>query len=292
MDDTRQAVEDLYEAYGQAFSALDPDGAASYWHAPSIRAFPDRVAYTPTTAVRREEFAETTEDIGETAYDHSEAASLGIHVLSDDLALGNPVWDRFDVDGERIVRFSPLHLLRRTDDGWRLAARSSRRSTDPLTFESVQPADIGLTRGNNIWPDPPAEIREFLEEYGRAFATLDVDELLPYWHLPTAFVTPEGVRGLPTADEAEEMVSYLKGELEPRDYAESEAVAIYAHELDDNLVVADVLWHRYDTGGERIDRFASLMLLRETDEGWKIVVVAPHSAETMVSMSLESDAEN
>jgi hypothetical protein len=291
MDDTRQAVEDLYEAYGTAFSAMDPEGAASYWHAPSIRAFPDRVAYTPTAAARTDEFESTIEEIAETPYDHSEAVSINVHVLSDSLVLGNPVWDRLDADGERIVRFSPLHLLRRTDDGWRLTGRSSRASNQPLEFRSVQPEDIGLTRGNNIWPDPPREIREFLEEYGRAFETLDPDEILPYWHLPTAFVTPEGVRGLPTPNEAEEMVAYLQDELEPQDYAQSEAVAIYAHELDDGLVVADVLWHRYDTAGERIDRFASLMLLRETDDGWTIVLVSPHSADTMVSMAVEEDAE-
>jgi hypothetical protein len=285
MNDTQDAIRERYEAYGQAFSAMDPVAAASYWHAPSIRAFPDRVAYTATRADRQADFAATIEDLAETPYDHSEAASLGVYPLSESVAIGNPVWDRFDADGDRLERFSPLHLLRRTEDGWQLTARSTRRSPDGLAFQPVEPDTAGvLGDGPDVWPEPSPDVRSFFADYARAFETLDVAEILPFWHLPTAFLTDEGVRGITSRDEAEAMVEALRADLRPQDYARSEAVAIYAHDLDDSLAIADVLWHRFDDEGERIDRFAALTLLRETADGWTIVVVAPHAPETMVAV--------
>ena len=286
MTDTQDAIRERYEAYGRAFSAMDPAAAASYWHAPSIRAFPDRVAYTATREDRQAEFAATIDDLAGTAYDHSEAASLGIYPLSDAVAIANPVWDRFDADGARLERFSPLHLLRRTADGWQLTARSTRRAPDGLAFQPIEPDTAGvLGDGPDVWPDPSPDVRSFFADYAQAFETLAVEEILPYWHLPTAFVTDDVVRGITSRADAEAMVEALREDLRAQDYARSEAVAIYSHELDDSLAIADVLWHRFDGQGDRIDRFAALMLLRKTSDGWTIVVVAPHAADTMVALS-------
>ena len=286
-DDLLESVRRHYEEYGRGFSALDPDAAVSHWGAPSIRMSPDGVTLDATVEGRRQGFADATERLAATDYDHSDPMGIRAHTLSDSLALSSVVWERVTAEEDLIARFSPLHLLRRADDGWKFTARASRRSDDPITMRAVDRGSGGEERaaGSDALPEAPEGIEAFFEEYGRAFSTLDGETIAAHWNLPTLVVPPEDVRAVASTAEVETLFDGLDEELRSRGYDRSEAMEVYAHELDDGVVAADVLWHRYAEDGDVIERFAAFHLLLETDDGWKLVVIARHPPENMVSLA-------
>ena len=285
-DDATAAIRRHYETYGRAFSAFDAAGAAAAWNRPSIRASTDGVAFDPAATDRTDGFAETMAQLGETDYDHSVLADLRVHLLSGRLALGNPVWDRRTADDDRIVRFSPLHLLRRTDDGWRLVARASRDRAVPLDFGPFDEHD-----GEGPAVDAPDDIAAFLDSYARAFGSLEADEILPAWNLPTLFVTDDGVISLPDRDAGAGFLDSLRETLYSRNYARSEVGAAHAHVLDEGLAVADVRWDRFDEAGECLERLPVVHFLRETPDGWTLVANAPHDREGMVAVGDSATAD-
>lgn len=275
-EDGHESIRRLYEEYGRSFSGLDPDASVAYWHAPSIRVSPDGVRLDATAAERRDGFVAAIEALGTTAYDHSEAMAVRAHALSGSLALSNVVWHRLTDDGDVLSRFAPLHLLTRTDEGWRFLARSSRRSDDPVTMRSV--ADEAADGGQ-----APAAIEAFFEEYARALSTRDGGEIAAHWHHPALDVSPDGVRALTSAAAVAALFDPADG-TDQRDGGRTEATAVYAHELDDSAALADVRWRRYPAGGTVLDRAATVHLLTETDDGWRLVLNARHPPETLVSL--------
>lgn len=259
-DDAHGFVRDLYDEYGGAFSGLDADASTHYWHAPSIRTGPREVRLDATDAERRAGFVDAIDDLRPTDYDHSESVAMTSRRLSDSLALTCVVWERLTTAGEVMARFSPIHLLRRTDDGWRFLARATRRSTDPLELREADPAE----------PSAPESIESAVEEYAGALATGDADAIARHWTLPTLVVSPERVRAVTTPEEAAPLVE--EGAL-----AEGgDVVRVHAHESDDAVAVADVVWDR--DGG----RVATFHLLHETDGRWRVLLTARHPAGTAV----------
>lgn len=307
-DDLQRTVEQLYDEYGRDFSALDPDAAASYWHEPSVRAFPDRVEFDATEADRRDGFAATIADLEDTDYDHSEPVTVRTHRLSESLALSNVVWERRTADGAVLDRFSPLHLLCRTDEGWQFAARASRRSDEPIEMRAVGGDAVdtdraagatGVTGASGAAGDAEAAgdtgasggsaaIEAFEAEYVRAFSTLEPTEIAALWNLPTLVAAPDRVGAVTSMAEAERLLQGLCDRLRASDYEQSEVVAIHAAELDEAVGAAEVRWHRLDGDGDVLERVATLHLLRETDDGWTVVAVASHPLEGLVAVGESS----
>lgn len=268
-------VAAFYGEYGSDFSALDAPAAAAHWHAPSIRAFTDRVAFDATEASRRDGFETAVTALAETDYDHSERVALRTHGLSEALALSNVVWERVTDEGDLMVRFSPLHLLYRTDDGWKLTGRASRRSNDPMAL-SPGPKN-----------EAPPAIRSFFEEYAAAFSTLDPDVIAGYWHCPTLLAGDGGVQAVGPTEEATALIGRMADDLRSRGYERSEFASVDAAEVDDGVAVAEVVWRRLDADGDLLEEFATFHVLRETDEGWKLVVVARHPVENAVAFPVD-----
>jgi hypothetical protein len=260
--DVHTEIRRHYEAYGRAFSEGDPDAAVEHWHAPSIRTSPDGVTLDAVTADRRAGFAAAIEDLDATAYDHSEAVAICSHALSDSLALSNVVWHRFTDDGAVQARFSPLHVLCRPDEDWRFVARATRRSDDPIAMRPAAMLD-GPSEAS-------AGIGAFLAEYAGAVSAGDGEAVAAAWYDPALVVAPEvrvvegAVGGAPVLGEGA-----------------VELVSAHAHELDDGVAVADVVWE-----GES-GRTATLAVLHRAGEGWRFVAVEQHPPEHAVAVGGE-----
>lgn len=257
--DVHTEIRRHYEAYGTAFSTLDPDAATEYWHAPSIRTDPDEVGLDAAIEDRHAGFTAAIVALEPTDYDHSEAVAICSHALSDSLALSNVVWHRLTDDGAVQARFSPLHVLRRTGAGWRFVARATRRSDDPI---AMRPAGATEERG-----EAPDAVAAFFEEYARAITTGDEDAVAAAWHDQSLVVSP-AVRTVTGPAEVEPVVG--RGEVE--------VTAVHAHELDAGVAVADVVWEADES------RVATLNLLHRTDQGWRLVAVGRHPPESAVTV--------
>ena len=265
-EDVHTEIRRHYEAYGGDFSGLDADAAVGHWHAPSIRTAPDGVTLDAAVADRWAGFAAAIEDLAATDYDHSEAVAIGAHRLSASLALSNVVWHRLTDDGTVMARFSPLHVLRWTGERWQFVARATRRSDDPLAMRPVGRRTEELEPART-----PGSVVDFVESYGRAVSTGDRDAVVAAWSRPSLVLAPDGVRAVTTAEEVEPLV---EGPVEPE--------AVYAHELDASVAVADVRWAHPD--GDAGGPTATVHLLHESVEGWQFVASGRHPPENLVAV--------
>lgn len=278
-DDPREPIERLYRSYGRDFSAFDAEAAAGHWHAPSIAVAPDEFAVYPTRADRAGRYADLIEEFRATDYARTEPIGIRVHGLTDRTAVSNVVWHRVTAGGDVITRFSPLHLLRKTAEGWRLVARSSRESDDPMAMSGIGEEGAGRSAGDE-------RVREsvvgFVEAYADVFSTAEPAAASVHWHAPTLLLSPERARVAATDEACERVLDTVFEGLEADDYARSEAAETRVRPLDEGIALADVRWERYDAGGDVFDRFAALLLLRRAEGDWKIATVSRHPVETML----------
>ena len=282
--DLHAAITSRYHAYAEDFSAGDPDAAAAHWHAPSIAISPDGVVVYPTREARSERYAALAADLRETGYARSEPVEIRTHGLTPGTALSTIVWHRVTDEGTVLTRFSPLHLLRRTAGGWRFVARASRASADAMPMSAYGPtsgeagAEAAAVRES---------VADFVEAYARDFSTADPTRAAAHWNAPTLLLSAERARVVESRAAAEAVLGSVFEGLREHEYARSEATAVGVRPLDDGIALADVRWERLGADGEAFDRFASLFVLRETDDGFRLVVISRHPVETMLPIATE-----
>jgi uncharacterized protein (TIGR02246 family) len=125
-------------------------------------------------------------------------------------------------------------------------------------------------------PDTAAEVEQFVYEYAEEFSTADPAVIASHFHEPATLVGPDGVRVLETRDGVERLFTAILEGLHERDYGSSEAAGMEVDVLGPDRARATVEWVRYTTGGEELERLTTTHVFRRTDDGWKMVVLAPH----------------
>ena len=120
MDDTSTVTEVLYDYYA-AFSSLDPEVIAPYFHEPCIFISPQGV----TTALTRDDVKAVSRAIAESLrprdYNKSELTALQIKRMSDSAALATGVAVRYKIDGDELERVGVTYLFNKSDDRWKIA---------------------------------------------------------------------------------------------------------------------------------------------------------------------------
>ena len=121
-------------------------------------------------------------------------------------------------------------------------------------------------------------VRNTLDEYYRAFSTLNVQAILPYLNEPALLVGSLGVFPLPTPSAIEPIFGPVMERLRTRGYARSELDSQEVRILGTHSAFATGIAVRYGPGGEELERAGISYLLRKTDDAWKIVVMVLHDA--------------
>jgi|ERR1039458_3414060 ketosteroid isomerase-like protein len=121
-------------------------------------------------------------------------------------------------------------------------------------------------------------VREMLEEYYRAFSTLNVRAILPYLNEPAILVGPPGVMPLPTPSAIEPIFGPVMENLRTRGYGRSELGSQEIRILSPQSAFATGIAIRYKSDGTEFERASITYVLRKTDNGWKFVVMVLHGA--------------
>jgi ketosteroid isomerase-like protein len=127
--------------------------------------------------------------------------------------------------------------------------------------------------------DEAGAVAQFLTEYYRAFSTLDVDAILPYFHEPSLLIGPQGVFDAATRPELAGLFTMTMEGLRARGYGRSELSLQQLQILSATAAHARGVALRYKTDGQELDRAGVTYVLHKSEAGWKIAVVVLHDVE-------------
>ena len=112
--------------------------------------------------------------------------------------------------------------------------------------------------------------------YLRAFENLDPELVLPFYHLPTMFVAPQGVFVLADANTARTSLTQVMGQLRSQSYRRTEVANLVVRQLSPSLASCTGVFVRISTTGREIARLGFTYTLCSKAGSWQIVVALLH----------------
>ena len=122
-------------------------------------------------------------------------------------------------------------------------------------------------------------VNQVLADYYKAFSTLTVESILPYFHQPALLIGPSGVFALPTAEAVVSIFGPVMENLRQRKYLRSEFSLQQLRLLSATSALAIGVAIRYQTDGQEMERVGLTYLLHKDDSGWKFAVMALHDTD-------------
>ena len=115
-----------------------------------------------------------------------------------------------------------------------------------------------------------------LTDYYRAFSTLEVKAILPYFHEPSMLISSRGVITAPTSAAVAAALKPTLESLRAREFGRSELSVEIAKPLNasSTLVTGDAI--RYKRDGQELERVGITYILHKAESGWKIAVIVLH----------------
>ena len=127
--------------------------------------------------------------------------------------------------------------------------------------------------------DDKAAVAQVLNDYYRAFSTLDAEAVKALFHEPWQLVSPAGV-GVGTTRAALAAVFQPAMEaLRARGFATSELINLHLKRLSAATMIAGGVAVRRKTDGEELERAGVVYLMQKTNTGWQIATIVIHDAD-------------
>ena len=120
--------------------------------------------------------------------------------------------------------------------------------------------------------NPESAFREYIQ----AFETLDPEVALPFYHLPSLFIAPQGVVAAPDAETARALLTQFMGQLRGQSYRRTEVSGLEVRSLSSGLASCTGVFVRFNADGMAIARVGFTYTMRLTDSAWKLVVAMIH----------------
>lgn len=124
-----------------------------------------------------------------------------------------------------------------------------------------------------------ADVKQFLEAYYRAFSTLDLDVIVPYFHEPFLFIGPAGVFVVPDGAALADAFAPAIDDLRSKGYGRSELNLEQLNMLSAATALARGVALRYKRDGQELERAGVTYLLQKSGEEWKIAVLVLHDPD-------------
>ena len=125
--------------------------------------------------------------------------------------------------------------------------------------------------------DDKAAVTALLADYYKAFSTLNVPAILPYYHEPSLLIGPGGVAAAPTHAALAAFFAPALDALRARGYGRSELSGMEVRVLSATAIMVGGTAIRYETEGMEMERVGVTYLLHKAESGWKIAVLVAHS---------------
>jgi ketosteroid isomerase-like protein len=121
-----------------------------------------------------------------------------------------------------------------------------------------------------------AVVLETFRRYAEAFGTLRPEAVVPYYHEPCLFVSPQIVAALRTSADVVAFFTRVMADVKGGGYASSAFPRLEALPLGGGLTMVRGVgvWTRAD--GTELRRFGLTYTWRNSDTGWRIVAAVVH----------------
>lgn len=120
MDDIATVTELLYSYY-IAFSSLDPEAIAPYFHEPCIFISPQGVTDAPAHDDLKDVLRAIAEGFRQRGYKRSELTALHVNKLSDGAILATGIAVRYKIDGDVLEQAGVTYVMYRSGNQWKIA---------------------------------------------------------------------------------------------------------------------------------------------------------------------------
>src|SRR5689334_22287466 len=126
-------------------------------------------------------------------------------------------------------------------------------------------------------------VKQMLSDYYKAFSSLDVESILPYFHQPALLVGPSGVIAIPTPATVVSIFGLVMDNLRQRKYGRSELSLQQFKLLTATSALAVGAAIRYKIDGQELERVGLTYLLHKGNDGWKFAVMALHDTDKVAT---------
>lgn len=120
---------------------------------------------------------------------------------------------------------------------------------------------------------------QMLAEYYRAFSTLDVPAVLPYFHEPSLLISPQGAFATSTFAEVANIFGHVMEGLRAREFGRSELTVGSVTSLSAIQTLVTGIATRYKRDGQELERAGVTYILHKAEVGWKIAVIVMHDPQ-------------
>ena len=123
------------------------------------------------------------------------------------------------------------------------------------------------------------EATAVLADYYRAFSTLDLQAVLPYFHEPSLLMGPQAVFAAPTRAELATALAPVIESLRAREFGRSELNLRDVQVLSATTTLVRGVALRYKLDGQELERIGVTYILQKAETAWKIAVLILHDTE-------------
>lgn len=118
-----------------------------------------------------------------------------------------------------------------------------------------------------------------LADYYRAFSTLEVQAVWPYFHEPALLISPQGVYAAPTLAVLAAAFTPIMEGLRSREFSRSELSVGSVKALSASATLVTGVAIRYRRNGQELERAGVTYVLHKAETGWKIAVIILHGVQ-------------
>ena len=118
---------------------------------------------------------------------------------------------------------------------------------------------------------------QLLIDYARDFSNLNLESVVSHFHLPCTFIVPQEVLAFASASEVEGFWRPRLDGLKKQGFGRTEVVERKIDVLNDNTAIIGFKTARYAEDGSELAGRHTTFVVRNTEDGWKIVTLIHHS---------------
>jgi ketosteroid isomerase-like protein len=122
-------------------------------------------------------------------------------------------------------------------------------------------------------------------DYAKAFETLDPQAVIPHYHEPCMFISPQGVAVMANQAQIVTFFAQVMEGLRVRGYGSSTFLNLQGKQLSDILAVVSGVGVWLKTDGDELQRFGLTYTLRNVDGKWRIIVATVHDIDTALQLA-------
>lgn len=141
MTDEEALIQNVFQEYADAFQALEPAKILPFYHFPAMLISPEKAAVIGNPVIGFFGFKKVMKDLKRRCFTRSEAESLNVQQLSDNLAIVTGLVIRYkkcneDYQETVLECFNLNYTMRKVDGNWKIIVGALTETTCPAVLDA------------------------------------------------------------------------------------------------------------------------------------------------------------